>query len=106
MADPKALAQEALDPKKEADVAKAVAQLTPEQALHFLELLERQIKQRRIQLIGYLTAMFIMLVGTVIALVVIGRAEPGTFMGWVFFIPLLAVALVLLIFGRWANRIK
>lgn len=106
MARTKDLAEAALDPKNEADVAKAISQLTPEEALHFLEMLERQVKSRRIQLFGYLTALFVMLVGTVIALVVVGRAPRGTFIGWVFFMPFIVVAVVLLVFGRWAKRVK
>jgi len=103
---PETLAEAALDPKKEADVAKAISKLTPQEALHFLELLERQVKSRRIQLFGYLTALAVMLVGTVIALVFVGRAERGTFVGWVFFMPFIVVAVVLLGFGRWAKRVK
>jgi hypothetical protein len=103
---PETLAEAALDPKKEADVAKAISKLTPQEALHFLELLEKQVKARRIQLIGYLAALLVMLLGTVVALVIVGRADRGTFVGWVFFVPLIAVGIVLFGFGRWANRVK
>src|SRR5690349_10654141 len=103
---PETLAEAALDPKKEADVAKAISKLTPQEALHFLELLEKQVKRQRIQLIGYLTALFVMLLGTVVALYIVGRADRGTFVGWVFFLPLLLVGIVLYGFGRYANRVK
>ena len=101
-----ALAQEALDPKNEADVARAIAQLTPEQAAHFVALLERAIRRRRIQLIGYLLALVILLVGMFFALAYYGAAEEGRFVGWVFGVPFIGVALVLLVFGRWANRVR
>lgn len=103
---PDVLAEAALDPKKEADVAKAISQLTPQEALHFLELLEKQVKRRRIQLFGYLTALFVMLIGTFFALYVVGSAAQGTFVAWVFLVPLLLVAIVLLVFGKLANRVK
>lgn len=103
---PAALAEAALDPKKEADVAKAISQLSPQEALHFLELLEKQVKRRRIQLFGYMVALFVMLIGTVIALVIVGRADRGAFVGWVFFLPLIAVGAILYGFGRWANRVR
>ncbi len=105
-ARPEILAEAALDPKNEADVAKAIAKLSPQEALYFLELLEKQVKRRRIQLFGYLTALFVLLVGTLGSFYVVGSAERGTFVAWVFLVPAALVALVLLIFGRWANRIR
>jgi len=45
-----------------------------------------------------------MLVGTVAALVVYGRAPRGTFVGWVFLCPFAAVGAILWLFGRWARR--
>lgn len=101
-----ALAQEALDPKKEDDVAKAISQLTPEEAAHFVGVLEKAIRRRRIQLIGYLTSLAVLLVGMFFALVYYGAAEEGSFVGWVFFLPFLAVGAIFYVFGRWANRIR
>jgi uncharacterized membrane protein len=98
------LAAQALDPKKEDDVAKAISQLTPEEAAHFVDLLERAIKRRRIQLIGYITALVVLLVGMFFALAYYGSSEEGEFVGWVFFLPFIAVGLIFYLFGRWANR--
>ena len=100
------LANEALDPRKEDDVAKAISQLSPEEAAHFVEILERAIKRRRIQLIGYLTGLVVLLVGMFLALAVYGAADEGTFVGWVFFLPFIAVGLIFFVFGRWANRVR
>lgn len=106
MADSKAeeLASAALDPRKEDDVAKAISQLTPEEAAHFVELLERAIKKRRIQLIGYLCALVALLIGMLLAIAYYGAADKGTFVGWVFFLPFIAVGAIFYLFGRWANR--
>ena len=106
MADSKAeeLADAALDPRKEDDVAKAISQLSPEEAAHFVDLLERAIRRRRIQLIGYLSALAVLLVGMFLALAYYGAADEGTFVGWVFFLPFIAVGLIFYLFGRWANR--
>jgi hypothetical protein len=104
--DPDELAERALDPKNEDDVARAIAQLTPEQAEHFVGILERAIRRRRIQLIGYLVSLVVLLIGEFVALVVYGAADEGQFVGWVFFLPFLAVGLVLYIFGKWSASIK
>jgi hypothetical protein len=104
--DPDVLAERALDPKNEDDVARAISQLTPEQAEHFVGILERAIRRRRIQLIGYLIALVVLLVGEFGALLYYGTAPEGTFVGWVFFLPFLAVGLVLYLFGRWSSSIK
>ena len=108
MADTKAeeLVEAALDPRKEDDVAKAISQLSPEEAAHFVEILERAIRRRRIQLIGYLTALVVLQTGMLLALAYYGAADKGTFVGWVFFVPFLAVGLIFFLFGRWANRLR
>jgi uncharacterized membrane protein len=100
------LAAEALDPQKEDDVAKAVSQLTPEEAAHFVALLERAIKRRRIQLIGYLVALVVLMVGMFLALAYFGASEEGSFVGWVFLLPFVAVGAIFFVFGRWANRVR
>jgi hypothetical protein len=101
-----ALAEEALDPKKHEDVARAISQLTPEEAAHFVQLLEASIRRRRVQLVGYLLSLVALLGGMVLALAYYGAADRGTFVGWVFFLPFVAVALIFFVFGRWAARIR
>ena len=99
------LANAALDPKKEADVARAISQLSPEEAQHFVELLERSIRRRKIQLFGYLLSLVVLLAGTFFALVYYGSAGEGRFVGWVFFLPFVAVGIIFYVFGRWAKRV-
>jgi len=101
-----ALAEAALDPKKEEDVARAISHLTPDEAAHFLTILERAIRKRRFQLVGYLVALFVLLVGEIGALWYYGSSNEGEFVGWVFFVPLVAVALIFVVFGHLANRTK
>lgn len=98
------LANAALDPRKEADVARAISKLTPEEAAHFAELLERSIKRRKIQLVGYLLSLVVLLVGMFFALAYYGAYGEGRFVGWVFFLPFIAVGLIFYLFGRWAKR--
>ncbi len=104
--DPEALAADALDPKKEDAVADAISKLTPEEAQHFVGLLEKAIRRRRIQLIGYLLGLVVLLVGMFLSLLYVGSSPDGTFVGWVFLLPILAVGLIFYGFGRWANRLK
>jgi len=83
----------------EADV-----KLTAAEMAAFVRAVGRAQKRRRILLGGYLLALAVMLVGTVAALVVYGRAPRGTFVGWVFLCPFAAVGAILWLFGRWARR--
>ena len=53
---------------KHEDLARAIAQLSPDEAAFFLERLERALRKRKIQLTGYLSAMVAWLVGMVLAL--------------------------------------
>ncbi len=106
VSDPEALADDALDPKKEDAVAEAIQQLTPEEAAHFVGLLEKAIRRRRIQLIGYLVGLVVLLVGMFLSLLYVGASPAGSFVGWVFLLPILAVGLIFYGFGRWANSIK
>jgi hypothetical protein len=105
-ADADQLANDALDPKKFDDVAKAIQQLTPEEAAHFADLLEKAIKRRKIQLFGYLLALVVVMVGMFAAMLVWARRDEGEFVGWVFFLPFLAVGVIFYVFGRWARSIK
>jgi hypothetical protein len=94
----------AFDKDKHADLAAAVAQLSPEEAQFFLDKLERALRRRRIQLVGYLVAMLVWAVGMMTAFAAYGLSEGG-FMGWVFLVPFAIVGVVLYGFGRWADRV-
>lgn len=78
--------------------------LSPEEAAMFVLLVERQIKKRRIELIGYAVGLFCLLGGMLFALYLYATREPGEFMGWAFLIPFLLVGAVFLIFGHLARR--
>jgi hypothetical protein len=98
------MVEQAFDPKQQDVVARAIEQLSPEEATYFLDKLERAIRKRKIQLGGYLAAMVVWLFGMVWALFYYGAQPEGTFVGWVFIIPFGAVGLVLVLFGKWAER--
>jgi hypothetical protein len=99
------LATAALDPKKFEDVARAIAQLTPEQAEHFAAMVRRLEKRHRIQLAGYVVSLVVLLGGLAGALLYLGsRPEGGT--AWVMMLPLAGVGLVFLGFGRWARSVR
>jgi hypothetical protein len=104
--NPADLAERAMDPKNLSDVERAIQQLSPDEAQHFLKLLERGIKRRKIQMVGYMLALIVLLLGQFGAIVYYGAADEGTFVGWVFFLPFLAVGLVFWLFGRWARRLE
>ena len=61
------------------------------------------IRKRRIQLLGYLVAMIVWLLGMVGALVWYGTHEG--FVGYVFIIPFGFVGIVLWAFGKWAAKV-
>jgi hypothetical protein len=98
------LAERALDPTKQADVEEAIGELTPEQAQMFVDKLERALKKQRLQLLGYISALVALVIGTVFALYLYGTREPGTFVGWVFLIPFGCAGALLLLFGQLSKR--
>jgi len=95
--------EDVFDPDRHETLADAVAQLSPEEAVYFLNRLEAAITKRKIQLTGYLVAMVVWLAAMVGALVYFG-AHDG-FVGWVFLVPFGLVGLVLWGFGRWSEKI-
>src|SRR6185503_3761454 len=99
------MVEQAFDPKKQDGLARAIEQLSPEEAQYFLDRLERAIRKRKIQLTGYLAAMLVWLIGMVTALYVYGSSPEGTFVGWVFIVPFAAVGIILVAFGRWSERV-
>lgn len=97
------LVAKAFDADKHAELATAIENLSPDEAQFFLTKLEAALKKRRLQLLGYLVAMVVWLIGTVFALVYFGTHDGFT--GWVFLLPFFAVGVILLAFGRWAERV-
>jgi len=94
---------QAFDASKHEALAEAISQLSPEEAEFFVAKLEAALKKRKIELLGYLVALVVWLIGMVGALVYFGAVEG--FAGWVFLMPFLGVGLVLYGFGRWAARV-
>ena len=87
-------------------VTAAVEKLSPAEAAAVLEVLEKAMKRRKIQLWGYLVAAVVMVVGTLGALVWYGSQEEGTFVGWAFLLPLGLCGLVVFVFGKWSERYR
>lgn len=96
------LVAQAFDADKHDALARAVEQLSPDEAAFFLKKLEAALRKRKIQLTGYLVAMLVWLLGMVAALAYYGMSSG--FVGWVFLAPFALVGAVLWGFGKWANR--
>jgi hypothetical protein len=94
---------QAFDAAKHDELARAIEQLSPDEAAFFLWKLEVALRKRKVQLLGYLVAMVAWLVGMVLALLYYGMSSG--FVGWVFIAPFAVVGIVLYIFGWWANKI-
>lgn len=101
---PQELATRLADPAFRARVEEAVANLPPERAAELVALLEASIRRRKIELVGYLAAAVVLLVGMVIAIYAYGAAAEGRFVGWVFILPLALAGLVMIAVGRAARK--
>jgi hypothetical protein len=97
------LVAKAFDANQHDELARAVEQLSPDEAAFFLWTLETALRKRKIQLMGYLAAMLVWVLGMMVALVIYGLSTG--FVGYVFIAPFGVVGLVLYVFGRWANRV-
>ncbi len=93
----------AFDADKHDELARAIEQLSPDEAQFFLWRLEIALRKRKVQLLGYLVAMVVWLIAMIGALVIYGMSTG--FVGYVFIMPFAFVGLVLYAFGWWANRI-
>jgi hypothetical protein len=97
------LVAKAFDAGQHEELARAVEQLSPEEARFFLHKLETALRKRKIQLMGYLVAMLVWVLGMVCALAYFGMADG--FVGWVFLVPFGVVGVILYVFGMWANKV-
>ncbi|HWO26689.1 MAG TPA: hypothetical protein VNO30_48500 [Kofleriaceae bacterium] len=95
-------AEAVFDPRRHDELARAVAQLSPEEAAFFLKKLEAAVTKRKIQLTGYLVAMGVWLAAMFGALIYYGTHDG--FIGWVFLVPFGFVGVILWWFGRRAER--
>ena len=88
------------------DFAKKLAALTPEQREMFERALTLTVRKRRILMIGYLATAISLVLGLLWALYIYGKThDSGDFIGWVFLVPPLVAACVLMLFGRLARRL-
>ncbi|MGE0550427.1 MAG: hypothetical protein AB7O24_11515 [Kofleriaceae bacterium] len=88
---------------KDDDLARAIEQLSPDEAAFFLSRLEAVIRKRKIQLTGYLTALGVWALGMFLALLYYGTHDG--FIGWVFLVPFALVGIILYMFGRWSTAV-
>lgn len=96
------LVAQAFNADKHEDLARAIEKLSPEEAEFFVQKLEAALRKRKIQMAGYLVAVFLGLVGMLGGLVYYGTHDGFT--GWVFLLPFGIMGLVLWLFGKWAER--
>jgi hypothetical protein len=98
------LVAKAFDRKQSHDeLARAIAQLSPEEAAFFLHKLEMALRKRKIQLGGYLVAMVAWLAGMILALIYFGTHDGSAL--WAFIVPFGIVGAILYGFGTWAERV-
>lgn len=90
----------------ELDIAAELDKLPPEQVEMFIRALSLAMKKRRVMLVGYLAAMLSVLLGQIFALMIWADREPGTFIGWIFLVPLAAAGLILVGTARVVRRLK
>lgn len=89
------------------EFARKLAELTPEQRAMFERALELTVKKRRVLMTGYLATAIALVLGLAWALYIYGKTHGGAeFMGWVFLVPPMVASFVLILFGRFARRIK
>jgi len=94
---------QAFDVSKHEELARHIEQLSPDAAAFFVAKLEAALRKRKLQLLGYLIALVVWLVGTVFALAYYGVSDGFT--GWVFLVPFALVGAILYAFGRWADKV-
>lgn len=85
------------------ELARAIAQLSPEEAAFFLHRLEMAMRKRKIQLTGYLVALLAWLAGMTIALIYFGMNDWSS--AWAFIVPFGIVGAILYGFGTWSERV-
>jgi hypothetical protein len=93
----------AFDKAKHDELEAAVKNLSQEEAQFFLSKLEAAVRKRKIQITGYLVAMFVWLGGMLFALAWYGTHDG--FVGWAFLVPFGLVGVILYAFGRYAERV-
>jgi hypothetical protein len=91
----------------DAELARKLEELTPEQAELFVRALELAMRKRRVLMIGYLATAISLVLGWLWALYIYGKTVgSGEFMAWVFLVPPAIAAVVLVTFGRISRRLR
>lgn len=104
LAKPGDLAERLNDPAFREQIEEAIQNMPPEKAAELVAMLEASLRRRKLELIGYLAAAVILLVGMVGALYYYGTSDHGAFVGWIFLIPLGLAGGVMWLVGRVAER--
>jgi hypothetical protein len=91
------------DPAFQADIERAVRDLPPERAAELVEMLEGSIKRRKLELYGYLVAAAIVVIGMIVSLLIMGSAPEGSFVAWIFLVPLALAGVVMTWMGKRAK---
>ena len=97
------LVAQAFDRSKHDELARAIQELSPDEAAFFLAKLEAALNKRKLQLTGYVVALIAWAIGMAIAMAYYGIVDGFT--GWVFLVPFAIVGVLLWLFGRWAERV-
>jgi hypothetical protein len=93
--------------KGDAELARKLQELTPEQAALFVRALHLAMRKRRILIVGYIAAAISMVLGWLWALYIYGNTrESGEFMAWLFLVPPALAGIILLTFGRISRRVR
>ncbi len=91
----------------DAELARRLEQLTPEEAELFVRALHLTMRKRRVLIVGYLATAFSLVLGWLWALYIYGKTSGGgEFMAWVFLVPPAIAAIVLVTFGRISRRLR
>jgi len=91
----------------DAELARKLEQLTPEQAEMFVRALHLAMRKRRVLLAGYLATAIALVIGWLWALYIYGKTSgSGDFLAWVFLVPPALAAIILVSFGRIARRLR
>lgn len=98
------LAQRLEDPAFREQIEQAIQNMPPEKAAQLVAMLEVSLRRRKIELVGYLAAALVLLLGMLGALYYYGTSERGDFVGWVFLLPLGLAGGIMMLVGRWADR--
>lgn len=99
----KDLAARLSDPAFQSEIEQAIRELPPDRAAELVAMLEASVRRRKIELYGYLLAAVVVIVGMLGALLIMGSVKDGTFIGWLFLIPLALAGLVMTVVGRRAK---